>query len=146
MVCCPSLSRTPSHPHPLITNHKPHKISRRYLLTDNYVSQRLFLDKYGPEKILVFALIPPPPTNATEAAAAMLEEGYQLKGSPDGLKEVDPSTGLPSDHRHTSLEHAVLDVLVAAHARNFKPAMYSSLSDVVQVSRGLSLRFKGIFL
>ena len=28
---------------------------------------------------------------------------------------------LPDDHRFTSLEHTLIDVLIAAHSRHFKP-------------------------
>jgi hypothetical protein len=38
---------------------------------------------------------------------------------------------MAEDHRYTTLEHTLVDVLIAAHAKDFKPALYSSLSDLV---------------
>ena len=40
---------------------------------------------------------------------------------------------LTDDHRFTSLEHTLIDVLIAAHSKNFKPGIYSSLSDLVSM-------------
>ena len=42
---------------------------------------------------------------------------------------------LPPSYRYTTLAHTMQDVIVAAHARDFKPSMYSSLSDVVMLYR-----------
>jgi hypothetical protein len=76
-----------------------------YLLTDNPGTQKLFLDKF-PDKILVYNRI-------------------------DESKNKE-SSGKPVDFRYTSLEHTLIDVLIAAHSKNFKPSLYSSLSDLVR--------------
>ena len=39
---------------------------------------------------------------------------------------------LPEAHRFTTLEHTLIDVLIAAHSREFKPAFFSSLSELVR--------------
>ena len=43
------------------------------------------------------------------------------------------SVGIPEDYRFTTLEHTLIDVLIAAHAKSFKAAMFSSLSDLVSI-------------
>lgn len=87
-----------------------------YLLTDNPASQQAFLSKYGSAKIVVYAIIPNP---------------------------ADTNGTLAEDHRFTSLEHAVIDVLIAAHAKNFKPAMFSSLSDLVKIFSNIGKKERG---
>ena len=42
------------------------------------------------------------------------------------------SSSRPVDYRHTTLEHTIIDVLIAAHTKHFKPSLYSSLSDLVR--------------
>ena len=80
-----------------------------YLLTDNPDTQELFIQKYGIHRILVFQNISRPPPNASLAV----------------------------DHRFTSLEHAALDIIIAAHATKFKPAAFSSVSDLVKTFNAL---------
>ena len=104
--------------------------SKVYLMTDNADTQRLFLDKYGSQRILVHspiaAVVRGLPRGSDEPRDALLTNG------------TAPSlASLPADTRHTSLEHTLVDVLIAAHAREFKPAMYSSLSDVVRLYSGI---------
>ena len=73
-----------------------------FLLTDNPDTQKLFMNKY-PDKIIVY----------------------------DRISAKGNGTDKPVDFRYTSLEHTIIDVLVAAHAKKFKPSLYSSLSDLV---------------
>lgn len=75
-----------------------------FLLTDNPDTQRQFIEKF-PNKILVYNQI-------------------QISG-------ID-SSSRPVDYRHTTLEHTIIDVLIAAHTKHFKPSLYSSLSDLVR--------------
>lgn len=75
-----------------------------FLLTDNPETQRQFLEKY-PSKILVYNKI-----ESSSGDASMR----------------------PVDFRHTTLEHTIIDVLIAAHSKQFKPSLYSSLSDLVK--------------
>jgi hypothetical protein len=80
-----------------------------YLLTDSPVIQQQFLQKYGGKKILVHEVIPVPtsPSNSTEP--------------------------VPEDRRYTTLEHTVIDVFIAAHAKAFQGSGFSSLSELVQI-------------
>lgn len=89
-----------------------------YLMTDNPGTQRHFLDKYGTQKIRVYANISSPDAAANDTSTA------------DGAVPVKK---LAVDHRFTTLEHAAVDVLIAAHARDFRPAPFSSVSDLVRM-------------
>lgn len=119
-----------------------------YLLTDNPDSQRLFLDKYGPQKILVYSVIaghdrqeavrlntyrPANATGDTPGDRRRLLAGK--KGSAGG--------GLAEDHRFTSIEHTLIDVLIAAHSKTFKPGIYSSLSDLVHMFARIGKKDRG---
>jgi hypothetical protein len=46
---------------------------------------------------------------------------------------IEVGVGRPPKLRSTSLEHAVADIFVAAHAAEFRPASFSSLSDLVKM-------------
>lgn len=95
-----------------------------YVLTDNPETQALLLSKYGPEKILFYEKIAP------------LEKQQKLyisstNSSADILR--DATDTLPSEHRFTNLEHTLIDVLIAAHAKEFKGSGYSSLTELVNM-------------
>lgn len=93
-----------------------------YLLTDNPETQRLFLDKYGRAKILVYEEI---------ADATRQQPLVALNVS--ALSTASNRSALAADHRYTSLEHTLIDVLIAAHAGTFKPSSFSSLSELVRM-------------
>ena len=135
-----------------------------YILTDNPDSQKMFLDKYGPQKILVYSVIPPKEqqelvvlntyhaTNATGDARRQLLGKRAGAGAGAGAGggggggQADVSGGksrLPDDHRFTSIEHTLIDVLIAAHARTFKPGIYSSLSDLVHMFARIGKKDRG---
>lgn len=126
-----------------------------YLLTDNPTTQKLFLDKYGRQKILVY----------NEILSADKQKPMILRNDPNkiingqgsvnindnvntvitsannihtssikyGINKNRKHHNLTDDHRYTSTEHTLIDVIIAAHAKNFKPAMFSSLSDLVNM-------------
>ena len=124
-----------------------------YLLTDNPETQHAFLTKYGRKKILVYAEITPSVaqkplalvnSHSGAAGASSANETSHLehimKGGhrrhekyPRRLGLLNSSTGLSEDHRYTSVEHTLIDVMIAAHAKHFKPAIYSSLSELVKI-------------
>ena len=89
-----------------------------YLLTDSPVMQRQFLEKYGSKKIIVFEVIPMPPPITTNET-------------------------VPEDRRFTSLEHTLIDVLIAAHARHFKGAAMSSLTELVRIFSDIGRKDRG---
>lgn len=142
-----------------------------FLLTDNPDSQKLFLDKYGPKKILVYSLIPSAdqqkpfnyvdPKNSSHSDAV---GGAELTLSTDSnqtsqqglrgrilprsnhsrhLDSTRRAQKLAEDHRFTTLEDALIDVLIAAHSKTFKPAMFSSMSDLVQVFSSIGKKDRG---
>ena len=120
-----------------------------YLLTDNPDSQKLFLDKYGPQKIIVYSIIPPAEkqkpitlnnfdsviSSETRLAAEKASQAGELLSTTDSDKKGKRmhKNALSPDHRYTTLEHTLIDVLIAAHAKTFKAGMYSSLSDLVNM-------------
>lgn len=50
---------------------------------------------------------------------------------------------LEEDHRFTTLEHTLIDVIIAAHAREFKPSGFSSLSDLVKTFENIGKKDRG---
>jgi hypothetical protein len=142
-----------------------------YLLTDNPESQNLFLQKYGPEKILVYSVIKNETAplvlgkdmqKAKDVDATAIAHGPALqhgkKGHVVGVASAsasgDESVGhaqgsqptqpqLAQDHRFTTLEHTLIDILIASHSKHFKPAMYSSLSDLVKILGNIGKRERG---
>lgn len=102
-----------------------------FLLTDSPTTQRLFLKKYGPSKILVYSEI------SEERNQHPVVDGANHSASSGA------ASALPEDHRFTSLEHTLIDVIVAAHAKVFKPSAYSSLSDLVRMFETIGKRSRG---
>lgn len=95
-----------------------------YLLTDSPQTQAAFLDRYGPQKILVYAVIP----NATSSQSA---------------PGAGPYGALPADHRYTTLEHTLVDILIAGHSREFKGSPFSSLTELVKMFGDIGRRDRG---
>eukprot|EP01031_Cornospumella_fuschlensis_P039319 gene39319-47858_t len=83
---------------------------RVFVMADNPNAQAELLRAYGPEKVFIYAPVP----NIT----------------------VNLST-LSSEFRYTSLEHTVMDIYIAAHATQFRPAGFSSISEFVRTLNGL---------
>jgi hypothetical protein len=78
-----------------------------YVATDNALSQRALMERFG-DRIISPTPIAPPPERATERAAY-----------------------LQSVHRHTAVQDAVVDIFTCAAARVFKGTYYSSFSDAI---------------
>lgn len=94
-----------------------------FLMTDNSASQLHFQEKYGADRILVYANISSPNT-PTVPQTASNETGTNSTNT--------VPIKLAVDHRFTTLEHALVDILIAAHARDFRPALFSSVSELVR--------------
>ena len=116
-----------------------------YLLTDSPVTQRAFLDKYGPAKILVYAIIPPATATATATATASSGGRSLSSSSSSGSNSGSSGSGkaLPADHRFTTLEHTLADVLIGAHSREFKGSPFSSLTELVKMFGDIGRRDRG---
>jgi hypothetical protein len=110
-----------------------------FLLTDNPVTQQAFLDKYGPQKILVYS--PIAAQQSSYDPLGVVKTGGKYSNA--SLSASSGGNGLPEDHRYTSLEHTLIDVLIASHAQTFKGSMYSSLTDLVNLYRQIGKRDRG---
>lgn len=100
-----------------------------FLLTDNPETQRFFLDKFGPQKILMYALM-----NST-----INQLPLRVSSPRDIIKNISTA----EEHRFTTLEHSLLDVLIAAHAKEFKASIFSSLSELVTMFSNIGKRDRG---
>lgn len=105
-----------------------------FLLTDDPRTQRLFLGKYGTKKILVFGDI----KEQHQQLPLFITDARQQQRGP-----LNASLPLPTDHRHTTLEHTLIDVIIAAHSKEFKPSPFSSLSDLVNTFESIGKRDRG---
>jgi len=84
-----------------------------FILTDHPDIQKIFIIQYSVNKIIFYQEI--------------VDTTHQLPTTANNF------TSLPIEHRYTSLEHTVIDVIIAAHAKVFKPSPYSSLSELVKI-------------
>lgn len=113
-----------------------------FLLTDDPKTQRIFLNKYGAGKILVYSDIAEandqPPLYVLSASDHSTNKNITTVSAHNtGM------TTLAEDHRFTTLEHTLIDVLIAAHAKVFKPSGFSSLSDLVRMFEGIGKSDRG---
>ena len=111
-----------------------------YLMTDNRQTQLHFQNtyntaKYPMQKILVYSNITDDPVSSSNSSSAVVEQLFQ--GSERQRKKIkkkqQPQKPLAVDHRFTSLEHAAIDILIAAHAWDFRTSPFSSVSDLVKM-------------
>lgn len=107
-----------------------------FLLTDNPETQQFFLQHYGPKKILVYSLM-----NETINRLPLRVESQ--KDFPKYKSIHEPANSTVEEHRYTTLDNTLLDVIIAAHARQFKPAIFSSLSDLVSMMGSIGKRDRG---
>jgi hypothetical protein len=112
-------------------------------MTDNPMTQQRFIDKYK-HRIKVYNNI---------STTSLVNKPINITTSPSGIKSIQDSSiivlnqtldeyasplsnsVLPIDYRYTTIEHALMDVLIASHAKNFHPAGYSSMSDFTKIMR-----------
>lgn len=115
---------------------------RVFLLTDDPKTQRVFLNKYGGDKVLVYSEIA---EAHRQPPLVLLSSSGSGKGTGNGTAAASPphATALAEDHRFTSLEHTLIDVLIAAHAKVFKPSGFSSLSDLVRMFESIGKQDRG---
>ena len=111
---------------------RPHG-EKVFVLTDHPDVQRFFLDKFGAQKVIFYALIPV--EQQKDRALPSLSTPFQQNSS--------STPPLPPEHRFTSLEHTLIDVLIAAHAKVFKPSPFSSLSELVKMFEHIGKKDRG---
>lgn len=83
-----------------------------FLMTDNPASQMRFIEKYGRHKILVY----------TEMANKI--GNISVSHDPEGIVFTNYSSGnnitIPEEFRYSTLEHLLIDIIVASHSHQFK--------------------------
>lgn len=94
-----------------------------FLITDDPKTQLHFVMKYGPDKIKFYKNMTDP---STDARLNSLTNGPRAHTAVDQLP-------LAVDHRFTTLEHAIVDVMIAAHGWDFRTTPFSSVSDLVKM-------------
>mmetsp|Transcript_9311 Transcript_9311/g.13934 ORF Transcript_9311/g.13934 Transcript_9311/m.13934 type:complete len:348 (+) Transcript_9311:2406-3449(+) len=108
-----------------------------FLMTDNRQTQEHFQIKYNTpfypiQKILVYSNITD--DGIVQNDTMIMTDTMQISDR-RYRKQQHHRKRLPLavDHRFTSLEHAIIDILIAAHAWDFRPAPFSSVSDLVKM-------------
>ena len=94
-----------------------------YLLSDNPVGQKRFLDKYG-DRIIVYKKIKMP---------SHLDD-HRHGGeywNTDQIEDKMKNETLPVSYRFTSLQHTLIDVIISSRSAIFKGSPFSSLTDLV---------------
>lgn len=111
-----------------------------FLMTDNRKTQILFMEKYrkinptnqlNDSRILIYDTIPPLPTSNT---SGVLNNNIAVGGCTVTYSNLN-GTVLPQCYRHTSLEHTLIDIIIASQAKIFKGTASSSLSELVNIFR-----------
>ena len=115
-----------------------------FLLTDDPKTQRMFIHKYGKNKIIVYRDI----KEAHEQPSLFVTNSKDkiINHNTGGIllpMQFNNILNLTEDHRYTSLEHTLIDVIIAAHAKEFKPSGFSSLSDLVLTFESIGKRDRG---
>jgi hypothetical protein len=138
-----------------------------YLMTDNPKTQRLFLNKYGLNKIFVYKNIslneqenkinsifynnnnqlktikpktfvnPNKKLKNLQNTTIILSHNNSayLNVSANSTITIITTKKLALDHRFTTLEHALIDILIAAHAKDFRISAFSSVKTMNYLHR-----------
>lgn len=105
-----------------------------YLLTDNPTTQKEFLTRYGHKKILVYQNISEeeqrPISDTTKLV--LIRQNRTVRG-----EGIDNDHKWHANHRFTTLEHTLIDSLIAARSRKFRMSAFSSLSEYIEFMRRL---------
>ena len=83
-----------------------------FLITDDPKTQNHFIEKYGGGKIKTYKIM-----------------NLQNNTNPS----IEEKLPLAIDHRFTTLDHAIIDIVIAAHGRDFRSSPFSSVSDLVKM-------------
>lgn len=112
-----------------------------FLLTDNPSTQKYFLTHFGRKKILVYENMESPINRLPLRVVNVT--GLDLSKESKAANSDSHNITSLSDHRFTTLENAVLDVIIAAHAKHFKPSVFSSLSELVTMFNRIGKQDRG---
>jgi hypothetical protein len=131
------------------------KEEKIFLLTDNPLTQQFFLKEY-PTQIVIYSSMEIDLINQLPMKIKNMKDIDHLlpligrkvqKLSADPTNKLNNnnnnSSSLASDHRYTTLENTIIDVLIAAHAKNFKASAFSSLSELVMMFNKIGRKDRG---
>jgi hypothetical protein len=107
-----------------------------FLLTDSPKTQSYFLNLFGPKKILVYSLM-------NETINQLPMNVLSSKNIPNRSENGSLSGLVAEEHRFTTLENTMIDVIIAAHAKEFKLSIFSSLSELVSSMSAIGKRDRG---
>jgi hypothetical protein len=120
-----------------------------YLLTDNPQTQKDFFVNYGSSRVHVFANITSLDGQSEKDSSSAIKS-YSLDIPAAGGRGIGDLQNLflgnnpsnesisstkPSEKRFTGLQHAIIDIFIAAHCWQFRRTNYSSVSDLVLLLR-----------
>lgn len=115
------------------------KDEKVFLLTDNPATQNYFLKEF-PGQVLIYSSMDSDVVNKLPMKITNMKDiEHLLKNE----KANVTTHSMASDHRFTTLENALIDVIIAAHAKHFKPTIYSSLSELVTMFHRIGRRDRG---
>jgi hypothetical protein len=108
-----------------------------FLLTDNPDTQTFFINKYGNKKILTYESMTAPinklPLYITNITSIT---DFNTNTTSSSINKAE-------DHRYTTLENTVIDVIIAAHAKTFKGTPFSSLTELVHMFSNIGKNDRG---
>lgn len=111
-----------------------------FLLTDSPETQQYFLNHFGPKRILVYSLM----NESSNRLPLRVESRKDIpEASPSQSYVGGNKLNLPEEHRYTTLDNAVLDIIIAAHAKEFKPSIFSSMSELVNMMGSIGKKDRG---
>jgi hypothetical protein len=122
-----------------------------FLLTDNPATQQYFLQTYGHPKILVYSnmqtdlvnKLPMKVTNYQDIKHLYQDSTNKENANSNHEGEGQSNATVAEDHRFTTLQNTLIDVLIAAHAKHFKAAGFSSLSELVSMFSKIGKQDRG---
>jgi hypothetical protein len=89
-----------------------------FVMTDNPLTQKYFLEKYGSDRVLIYQ-----PLHLPERT---FEDHRHLRIQSRGTRRL-------TTVRYTTLQHTLVDVMIAAHSATFLGNPVSSLSELVHL-------------
>lgn len=120
-----------------------------FLMTDSPATQQRFLRKFGRERVLVYsdiadeALQSPSLVMHSSSFPALHDHTSLSQQQQQQRMQRRQQHQLVEEHRFTPLEHTLIDVIIAAHAKEFKPSPFSSLSELVHMFEQIGKRDRG---
>jgi hypothetical protein len=102
-----------------------------FLMTDNPSTQRAFLRRYGSQRILYYKTIPLHPDRVLPNHRRGLKQ--QSQSQKPQMRQNELFGRQLNPVRFTTLQHTLIDVMIAAHSSIFLGNPLSSLSDLVHV-------------